>query len=136
MRRRLYLYIVPEFDVSNFSFNTGTTMMQAWEIILAGLGSMGTQHSKIHDELNSTADAFEKWRKKESDEKRKIAADGLAHRKELAAYETAMHNHKTNYLKNIKALEFAIQKRNEAMNDPKLKDSVTKLSTKVQTGTN
>ncbi len=109
----------------------GTTMSAAWEVVLAGFGSIGNEHAKMMEELNSSATELEKWRKKESEDKRKVHADAAQYVKELSAYESVEAKAKKNYHSHMKNVELAVQKRDEALNDPKLKDNVLKLTQKV-----
>ena len=110
----------------------GSTLVNAWDILMAGFGSIGSEHVKMHEDLNSAAEGFEKWRKKETEEKKKVSNDGAAHIRELAVYESNHAKAKTKYIQSAKNLELAIQKRDEALGDPKLKDNILRLSAKVK----
>ncbi len=102
--------------------DASSSLNNAWDVIMAGMSSIGSEHTKLMEDLNATAESLEKYRKKESEDRKKVTTDGQANYKELSAYESTTNKAKANYVKQAKALEAAIQRRDEAISDPTKKD--------------
>ena len=114
------------------STDEGSTLTNAWDVVIAGVGSIGCQHAKIAEDLLSTQEHLEQWRKQDGEEKRKVTAEGQKYIKELAVFESDTSRAKAAYIRAAKNVEAAVIKRDEALVDPTKKDQILKLSQKVK----